>query len=70
MEKLTPAERQNITLEEINKNPVETICAMAAVKMAEIAIASTTTNYAATTSAQIDGKNYKITLTATLEEVK
>lgn len=70
MNKLSQRERTQIALQEIDKSPKETICTIAAVKLAEIVVTTNAATAEIETTANINKKNYKIKLVATCEEIK
>lgn len=70
IENLTDEQREQIALEEFRKQPLQNICTVAVIKIAELAISTEAESGDLTTEATLNGKRYKITATVTYKEVK
>ena len=69
MEKLTEEQRNTIAIEEFRKQPLQNICTVAVIKIAEVAISTNAENGIIETAATVNGKRYKIKAVVTYEEV-
>jgi len=67
MESLTAEQREQIALEEFRKQPLQNICTVAVIKIAEVAISTNADNGVVETAATINGKRYKVKAVVTYE---
>lgn len=69
MENLTDEQRQQIAIEEFNKEPIETLCHVAILKLGEFAIKTKAESATQTTEATFDNKRYAIEMVITYKEI-
>jgi len=69
MENLSHKEREQIALEEFRKQPLQNICTVAIIKIAEVAISTNAEKGTLETAATMNGKRYKIKAIVTYEEI-
>lgn len=68
VENLTHEQRVQVACEEFEKHPKETICTLALAHMGGEAISNNVTIVEMENTINVDGKNYKVKLTAKVEK--
>ena len=69
MENLTQEQREQIALEEFKKQPLQNICTIAIIKIAETAISTNAELATLGTKATVNGKTYSIKAIVSYEEI-
>ncbi len=69
MTNLTDEERQQIAIEEFRKEPIETLCHVAILKLAEMAINTKAESTTQTTEATFNDKRYSVEMKITYKEI-
>lgn len=66
---LTEEQRGQIALEEFRKQPIQNICTVAVIKIAEVAISTNAETGSVETEATLNGKRYKIKAVVTYKQI-
>ncbi len=69
MIELTEKQREQIAIEEFRKQPLQNICIVAIVKLAEVAISTDAESATFDTEATVNDKRYKINANITYTEI-
>ena len=67
MKNLSQEERNQIAIEEFRKQPLQNICVISAIRMAETAISMGAKNGDISTECTIEGKRYKVDCNVTYQ---
>lgn len=69
MKNITDKERQSIAIEEFKKQPIETLCHVAILKLGEFAINTEAESATETIEATFNNKRYQIEMVITYKEI-